>query len=149
MSIGKICSREVVVATPETTVAEAAKLMRQHHVGNVVVVALSKGHARPTGIITDRDIVLSVVGTGLDPEVFTVGDMVTTPIVTAPEDQGIFETIQLVKAHGVRRIPIVNREGELAGIVTIDDLIQLLSEELSEIGKLIRREQVHEARTRR
>jgi len=149
MPIGDVCVREVLVATRETTVGEAARLMRRHHVGDLVVVDGENGDRVPAGIVTDRDIVLSVVATGLDPSVFTLGDLVTANLVTVPEDLGVFECIQKMRTRGVRRMPVVNTQGKLVGIVSVDDLIQLLGQELSELGRLISREQAKELVTRR
>ena len=149
MPIGDVCTREVLVATPETTVTEAARLMRRHHVGDLVVVTKKDGSRVPTGIVTDRDIVLSVIATGLDPGVFTIGDLVTQKLLTVPEDLGVFECIQKMRSRGVRRMPVVDAEERLIGIVSVDDLVQLLGQELSELGRLISREQVRETVARR
>ena len=86
-----------------------------------------------------------VVATKLDPAVFTVGDLLTEELVAANEDQGVFETIQQMRLKGIRRVPVVDREGRLVGILSLDDLIQLLAEEMSELAKLITREQAREA----
>ncbi len=149
MSVGKVCVREVAVAERSTTVREAAQLMRRFHVGNLVIVDGKGSRARPIGIVTDRDIVLSVVATGLDPAVFTLGDLAINALVTCTEDQGVFECIQQMRRHGVRRMPVVDRDGGLVGIVAVDDLVQLLAEEMGELGKLITREQAREALSKR
>lgn len=149
MPIGDVCIREVLVATPETTVTEAARLMRQHHVGDLVVVAGENGSRVPTGIVTDRDIVLGVVATGLDPSIFTIGDLVTETLVTVREDLGVFECIQKMRIKGVRRMPVMDAQNKLVGIVSVDDLVQLLGQELGELGRLISREQAKELVTRR
>jgi CBS domain-containing protein len=145
MSVGKMCVREVAVAERSTTVREAAQLMRRFHVGNLVIVDGKGSRGRPVGIVTDRDIVLSVVATGLDPAVFTVGDLAMNPLISCKEDEGVFECVQEMRRHGVRRMPVVDREGALVGIVAVDDLVQLLAEEMGELGKLITREQAREA----
>ncbi len=147
MSIGRVAIHDVVTATRETTIREAAKLMRQHHVGDVIIVEGPESR-KPIGILTDRDLVISVLAPGLDPEVFTVGDLLTRELVTAHEGQGIFETVQQMRTRGIRRIPVVNNHGSLTGIVSVDDLVQLLGEELNEIGHLISREQAREVTTR-
>ena len=147
MPIGDVCSREVLVATAETTVTEAARLMRQHHVGDLVVV--ENDSRVPTGIVTDRDLVLSVIATGLDPFIFTIGDLVTDKLVTVREDLGVFECIQKMRTKGVRRMPVMDAQDRLVGIVSIDDLVQLLGQELGELGRLISREQAKELVTRR
>lgn len=149
MPIGDVCVREVLVATPETTITEAARLMRRHHVGDLVVVAGENGSRVPTGIVTDRDIVLSVIAPKLDPAIFTIGDLVTANLVTVREDLGVFECIQKMRTKGVRRMPVVDANGKLVGIVSVDDLIQLLGQELSELGRLISREQAKELVTKR
>ena len=149
MPIGEICVREVVVARRDTTVQEAAHLMRHHHVGNLLVVERNNGSGSvPVGIVTDRDITISVVATRLDPAVFTLGDLLTGDLVAADEEQGIFETIQQMRQKGVRRMPVVNREGGLVGIVSLDDMVQLLADEMNELAKLVSNEQVREARTK-
>jgi CBS domain-containing protein len=149
MAIGKLCVREVAVANRNTTVYDAARVMRQFHVGDLVVVEEDDGRARPAGIVTDRDIVLSVVATGLDPAIFTVGDLVVRDLVTAREDDGVFETIQRMRSHGIRRMPVVDRDGALVGIISVDDMVQLMAEEMAELGKLIAREQAEEVHVKR
>ena len=147
MPIADICVRDVVAANAAMTVDEAARLMRYEHVGNVVVLE-GNGSTRPMGIVTDRDIVVSVVATGLDAKVFCLGDLLTRDIVCVHEDQGIFECIQIMRQQGVRRMPVVDRDGALVGIVSVDDVIQLLGEEMRALSQLISKEQKHEAETR-
>lgn len=150
MTIGEICTRVTVFTTRETTVADAAKLMREHHVGSLVVVEDINGSKRvPVGIVTDRDAVVEVMATGLDPNTITVGDIMVQDLVTARESEGVLETMQIMRYKGVRRLPIVGKSGELIGIVSIDDLLEVLAEELSELAKIIAREQARETATRR
>lgn len=149
MAIGDICVRDVVVAGRGTTAREAAKLMAQHQVGNLVVIEETGGRTLPVGIVTDRDIVRNVVAEDLDPTVFTLSDLIARELVTATEDQGVFECMQNMRINGIRRMPVVDRYGGLVGIISLDDLIQLLAEEMGELGKLISREQAHEAEIKR
>jgi CBS domain-containing protein len=149
MSIGELCNRDVAFAMRETTIAAAARLMRHYHVGSLVVVDEKAGRRVPVGIITDRDIVVEVVATGLDAGTITVGDIMVHEIVTAPESMGVMETIQLMRVKGVRRLPVVDAGGGLAGIVTVDDLLDVLAEELSELARIVVREQVREAQLRK
>ena len=144
MPIGDVCIRDVVVTRSGTTVLEAARLMAQNHVGNLVVVEDVNGRRVPVGIITDRDIVRNVVAEGLDAGVFTLGDLGVRELVTVAEDQGIYECMQQMRINGIRRLPVVDRKGGLVGIISLDDLIQLLAEEMSELGKVIVREQALE-----
>ena len=149
MPIGDVCVRDVVVAGSETTAREAARLMAKQHVGNVVVVRREAGgRAVPVGIVTDRDIVRDVVAEALDASAFTLGDLGARELVTVGEDVGIFECMQHMRLNGIRRMPVVDREGGLAGIISLDDLIQLLADEMGELGKVIAREQAHETAVR-
>jgi CBS domain-containing protein len=146
MPIGDICVLGVVTYNRDTKIDEVAQLMRQHHVGDVVVIEESKGKQVPVGILTDRDIVTSVIALKLDPAMFSAGDLISRKIITVREDLGVFEAIQEMRKHGVRRMPVLNQEGTLAGIISIDDLFALLAEEMAELAKLISKEQVEETR---
>lgn len=149
MTIGAICNREVITIQRDSTVLHAAILMRQHHTGDVVVVEDCKGKSIPVGIVTDRDVVVELVATELDCNVITTGDIMTANLSTVQESTGIFEAIQLMAAKGVRRLPVVDDIGGLVGIVSLDDLLLLLSKELEALTKLISREQKNEASKRR
>jgi CBS domain-containing protein len=146
MPIGDICVLGVVTCNRDTKIDEVAQLMRQHHVGDVVVIEESKGKQVPVGILTDRDIVTSVIAPKLDPAMFSAGDLISRKIITVREDLGVFEAIQEMRRHGVRRMPVLDQEGTLAGIISIDDLFALLAEEMAELAKLISKEQVEETR---
>jgi CBS domain-containing protein len=149
MPLGEICNREVVTASVDTSVYEAAQLMRHHHAGAIVVVQNRDGRDMPVGIITDRDIVMEIVAPGLDPEVLTIGDIMAPEFLTAKESVGLFEAIQQMRTMAVRRLPILGDSGELVGIVTLDDLLGLLSEELHALARMVTREQQKEIQTRR
>src|SRR5258708_28779884 len=148
MPINKICVREVVGAERHTTIQDAARLMRQHHVGDLIVMEGTNGQRVPFGIVTDRDIVVSVVASALDPKFFTIGDLATQELVAAHEDQGVFECIQQMRSKGVRRMPVIDRQGGLVGIISVDDLIHLLAEEMSELARLLSYEQAREAQSK-
>ncbi|HQY10539.1 MAG TPA: CBS domain-containing protein, partial [Burkholderiaceae bacterium] len=81
-TVQDLATPAVVVAEPDTLVLKAAQLMREHHVGALVVVDTTSGESRPVGIVTDRDLVLGVMAEGLDPAVFTVGDLMSTDLET-------------------------------------------------------------------
>lgn len=149
-TIGELCNREVVVAAPTATVTAAAKLMRHHHVGSVVIVEDVDGGLRmPVGILTDRDVVLEVCATDLDPGLITVGDIMSRELVTTGEEQGVLEAMELMRYKGVRRLPVVGQDGQLTGIISVDDLLDVLAEELGELTKVLAREQAREAAARR
>lgn len=140
MPVSEICNREVIVIQRDESAQEAARLMRQHHVGDVVIVDEQKGIRKPTGIVTDRDLVVEIMATELDPAVITVGDIAVARLVAIKESTGIFDTIQHMRRRAVRRSPVVDDRGGLVGIIALDDLLQLLSQELSELAKLVGRE---------
>ncbi|GAO35117.1 histidine kinase [Sulfuricella sp. T08] len=149
MPIGEFCNREVVFATRKTSITEAAQLMRQHHVGDLVVVDETDGKRVPVGIVTDRDIVIEIIAKSLDLNDFTVGDIMSPQLVSVQDDEGVFETIRLMRAKGIRRIPVVNQAGGLEGIVSADDILDLQAEEMAELAKVAPREQERETQTRR
>lgn len=140
MLISELCNREVIIIQKEESALEAARLMRHHHVGDVIIVEEQNGVKKPIGIVTDRDLVVEIMATELDPAVITVGDISVAKLLTIQENTGIFDTIQYMRRNAVRRSPVIDDCGGLIGIITLDDLLQLLSEELSELAKLVKRE---------
>jgi len=149
MPVSEICNREVVYAQRDNSTLEAAKLMRQHHVGDLVVVDDKAGAKVPVGIITDRDLVVEIMSLELDPAAITVGDIMTPELAVVKEDTGLYEAIQYMRAIGVRRLPVVNDSGGLVGILTLDDMLELLAEEMSTLAKLVKHEQKNETTNRR
>ena len=148
MNIGEVCTREVVTAGRRDTVTNAAELMRKHHVGDLLVTDRIADRVLPVGIVTDRDIVIEVVAPRIDPDSLTVGDIMGQKLITARESEGVFEVLQRMRVEGIRRIPVVDQCGGLVGIMTIDDLLEIIAEELSELSKLVSRQKLHEQRTR-
>jgi len=144
----ELCNREVVTATRETSIFDAARLMRDHHVGCLVVVETRGDHVEPVGIITDRDIVLEVIAEGVALDAVTAGDVMTFALLKVSEDESVFDTAQRMRARGVRRVPVVTAAGALAGIIALDDILQLLSEELSLLSRLTQREAEQEEKKR-
>ncbi len=149
MPIGEFCSREVVIAERDCSVLEASRLMRQHHVGTVVIVEPSDGGIMPVGLVTDRDLVVEVMAAHVDPEQLKVGEIMTVPLCTVRERDGVFETMRVMRERGVRRVPVTDDCSTLRGIVAIDDLIALLAEEMTEVAGLIAREQGRETKLRK
>lgn len=123
--------------------------MRQNHIGDVLVVEKVQDIILPVGIVTDRDVVIEIVAPGLDPNVITVGDIMLPVIFTIEEDAGIFDAIRLMTDKGVRRLPVVKKDGGLTGIITLDDLLLLMVKEFCSFAKLLIREQQNEADKRR
>ncbi len=148
MSVGKICNRETVIVQKSASILETAKLMRSHHVGSIVVVENGSKPPKPAGIITDRDLVVEVMATSVDFERVTVGDVMSFELMTAQENDGIWDTIQRMRTKGVRRIPVVDTQGTLVGMLSLDDLLDFLVDELSNLASLVKREQKSEQDTR-
>ncbi|MBN1141669.1 MAG: CBS domain-containing protein [Deltaproteobacteria bacterium] len=145
MKVGEVCNREVVVAGKEITVQEAARLMRRHHVGDIVVVEeKNSGAPKPVGILTDRDIVVELLAQDVDVHLLSLGEVMTFELITAGEEDDVLATLKKMKNHGVRRIPVVEKGGGLAGILAVDDLIELIAEQLGDLIVLFRRQETRE-----
>jgi len=148
MKAGELCNREVVTARRGTTITEAARLMRDQHVGSLVVVEMQEGIAKPIGIVTDRDLVIEILAEGIDLETVTVGDVMSFALLKISEHESVFDTAQRMRARGVRRVPVISETGALVGIIALDDMLDLLSEELSLLAKLTSRESEQEQKKR-
>lgn len=140
MTVGEICIREVVFTSGERSVREAAELMERHHVGDLLVVERDgPGELEPLGIVTDRDLVTKVLACGKNPETVRVQDVMAEPLVTALEREEPTAVLERMKSFGVRRVPVVGEGGELVGILTYDDLVGWLGEELGELSEVVAR----------
>ena len=138
MNVASLCTRRVAVIDRSASVVDAAVRMREEHVGTLVVVDEREGRLVPIGILTDRDIVISVVARAVDDlKSLRVDDIVTRSIVTAHDDEDALLVARRMRENGVRRLPVVDAEGELAGIVTVDDLIGGVHAEMAEIAHLV------------
>ncbi|MBN2702049.1 MAG: CBS domain-containing protein [Methylothermaceae bacterium] len=146
MTIGEICNREVVIVHKDENVIVAAQLMRQHHVGDVVVVEEREGQKVPVGILTDRDMVVKVLAGKLDPSHLNVAEVMSAGLETVNEGEETFPCAERMRGLGIRRLPVVNTAGELVGIVTLDDLIDLLAEQLRDLAAVTTRERRRENR---
>jgi CBS domain-containing protein len=143
MPLAAICRRDVVTTEPEATVQRAAHLMREAHVGALIVVRGRK----PIGIVTDRDLAMEVLALARSPDT-TVGEVMTPYPTTVPSTSGLAHAAALMREHGVRRLPVVDEEGSIFGIVTLDDVLVVLGEELSSLAVAVGHEQVRERRER-
>ena len=148
MKAGELCNRNVITAEPDMSIAQAAELMRDHHVGCLVVVRENEGRVEPAGIVTDRDIVVELIAKGIAIDEVTVGDIMSFALLKVGEDDSIFECAQRMRSRGVRRVPVITNNGALAGILALDDILSLLGEELSLLCKLTEREAEQEAKKR-
>ncbi|MGE5622299.1 MAG: CBS domain-containing protein [Bacillota bacterium] len=148
MDIGEICNREVVFATEDMSIKEAAELMRDQHVGSLVVIREADLGRIVTGMVTDRDIAIVAVARDFDPQSLRVADIMSGEVVTARPDASVSDVLHLMRQRGVRRIPVTTDDGVLIGIVTLDDLLEILAEELQGFVQAITSAQQREARVR-
>lgn len=135
MKLNDIFIRSVVTATPNETLAAAARKMQEHHVGTVVIVE----ERRPVGIVTDRDLALALGAQGLSPQT-PVQKVMIQHVLAIPEDTSIYTATKYMREREVRRLPIVDREDHLVGIVTLDDLLRYLGRELYNLTEGIKHE---------
>jgi len=148
MKVGKLCTVDTVCCGRQETVQGVAVLMRKHHVGDVVVVDDPDGERTPVGIVTDRDIVVSVVATGLDPLGLLASDLMSDDLLLANEHDDVDATIERMRLRGIRRVPVVGEGGRLAGIVSADDLLCYLAAEMEELARISPHQQQHERQAR-
>lgn len=148
MSVGEMCNREVVIIDAGAAIDDAVTVMRESHVGVIVVVERRGNQRVPLGMLTDRDIVVEVLAEGVDPKSLKVADVMSSPVVSVREDDELAVVIGLMRGHGVRRVPVVNSEGGLEGIMTVDDILELLTEQMNGLVSLIRIEQQRERKRR-
>lgn len=137
MSVGKICVREVDLVEPEESVQVAASRMNSRNVGTLMVL---DAESQPIGILTDRDLAIRVVGKGLDAFNTTVREVMSPAPASVREDASIESALSLMRVGPFRRLPVVDEDGRLAGLLSLDDILDLLSEEFTEIGQLVRSE---------
>ncbi len=134
MSIGKICVREVYLADAGESTYVAAQRMREHSIGTLVVLDKDK---KPLGIVTDRDLAMKVIAEGKDPAEVKVAQVMTVDPRSLSEDTPIEEGLRLMRGGQCRRLPVVDDKDALQGLVSIDDILELLAEEMSQIAKII------------
>ena len=149
MLLKEFCTTDVAWCTRDTTVLEAARLMREKHLGDLIIVDDPNDEFTPVGVITDRDIVIKVIGNELSASKTRVGDVMRTPLVTASDSEDSNAAIARMRQHGVRRLPVTGRHGKLVGVVTMDDLLKRLRSEVDSLLDIITMEQDQERRADR
>lgn len=139
MPLIDFCKAPVYTIAPDKFAIEAAELMRDKKIGCLVVTEFEK----PIGILTDRDLMIRVLAEGKDPSTTKIRDIMTSEPVMVPETVGVWELVQTMKKHGVRRFPVLAGDGKLVGMITLDDLIELIGDEMSGLGEAIASELGH------
>lgn len=148
MKVGEYCTKEVVVAGGSTGIVEAAQLMRSNNVGTVVIGKQVAGGVEPTGIITDRDLVLEVLAPNAAIDSLTLADLPTRALVSVQLDDDLMDTVKHMGSQGIRRVPVVDNDGLLQGLLAMDDLLPVVSEMLNDMVRLVAREVSVEVRAR-
>ena len=146
MTAGELCNRTVYIIRADESVLEAARLMKKYHVGCLVVVEERDGERVPVALVTDRDLV--VKGLAASPEdvaTMNVSQVMSDGLVTARESERMYDVRKKMRARGVRRIPVVDAEDRLQGIIAFDDLVEWMAQELTDLALLVSREQQRES----
>jgi len=137
MNIGDICTREVVSADRKSSLQEAATLMREHHVGTLLVSENSPEGPQAVGIVTDRDVVIEAIAHGLDATQTEVGQLAGGKLAVVPAHTTIEDAIATMRKRGVRRL-LVSDDGKLRGVVSLDDLLAALARDMSNLAQAVR-----------
>ncbi len=148
MKVGEHCKRRVVATDGSADIVEAARLMREEHVGFLVVYEKGDDIRRPIGVISDRDMVLEVLAKDVDPHSVTVKDVMARQPLVAEESDELSDALQAMRMAGIRRVPVVDVRGALSGIVALDDAVALVTDLLCDISGSIQSEQRQEWRAR-
>jgi len=139
MNVGNICSRRVITASPQLDMHAAAELMRQEHVGFLVVVPENgRGPQPPLGVLTDRDIVVSVIAKRADPGSLKVGDVMSLQPYVAAESDAVDAALRTMRRAGIRRLPVVNSRGEVVGLLSLDDVLEFVTREMDCLSNAVR-----------
>jgi CBS domain-containing protein len=147
MTVSELCTKTVVTAHPDELVVEAARRMRDHHVGSLVV---ADSQDRPVGMLTDRDIVVSAVAQSPDRlSELLVGDVMTSDPATVRGREPLDEALTRMRTLGIRRLPVVTSDGRIEGIVAFDDVVAFMSRELGKLAALVASERLHEREARK
>jgi CBS domain-containing protein len=131
LSAGDLCTRNVVISHRDLAVNDAARLMREQHVGCLVVIDETAAGRIPVGLLTDRDIVTAVVARDVDARTLRVEDVMTAGLVLARDTDSLFEAMKAMRRAGARRVPVVDDRGALQGLLALDDVIEVVGEEMS------------------
>lgn len=148
MKVGELCQRGAIAIADDEDIPAAARMMREHHVGFLVVYARGDELRRPIGVLTDRDIVIGVVAKQVDPEALRVDDLMTRQPVVAQETEDLSDVLQAMRLAGVRRVPVVDHRGALTGVVAIDDAFHVITNFMCDITGSVQHQQRQERRAR-
>ena len=148
LTAGDLCTRNTVFAYTHLALNEAARLMREQHVGSLVIINETAMGRAVVGMLTDRDLVTAVIAKDMDPRQFRVGDVMSSDIVTVREADSVMDALALMRHKGVRRVPVTDARGMLAGMLTIDDIFGAVADQMRALVDAIETEQMREKRNR-
>ncbi|KTD73302.1 CBS domain-containing protein [Legionella tucsonensis] len=148
MRVGEYCNRNVVVINGNESVKNAAELMRAYHVGDLILLEEQENKKVPIGIITDRDLVIEVMAAGVKPDSLLVRDILTEPFTYIFENDSLFDALEMMHSKKIRRLPVVDNDKALIGIITLDDFIEILAETMVNVVDVVKLQQKKEARQR-
>lgn len=149
MFVRDIAQPHPVTVNEDASVLDAAERMRRFHVGDVIAVRPGGARGIPVGILTDRDVAIGIVARAPDAlGALRVSDVLTRELITIDGDASPFDAVELLVAHGIRRLPIVDGRGELVGVVTLDDLLRLFSDQLGRLAEVVTSQRERELRER-
>ena len=118
MQVKEIMTRDVEIARRDTLLTDAAERMRSHDIGMLPVW----DGEQLQGIVTDRDITVRAIANKLQPELVSCQDVMTSDVVFCFEDQDVTEAGRIMQDHKIRRLPVVNRQRHLVGVISIGDI---------------------------
>ena len=140
MFVGKYCDKKISTLTQDSSILDAAQVMRKNHVGEVIIVEKKMGNVIPVGLITDRDLVVEILAMEIDIETINLGCIMCIELVTVNYDSSLNKALEIMQHHGIRRAPVVGNNGELIGIINIEAVIKVLSQDMAKILKLFNNE---------
>ena len=141
MSLKALMTEDITALPATATVLDASKFMTDMNVGSVIV---TDDKDSPLGLITDRDVVSKVLAQGKDSKSTKIGEIMVSPVVTISEDKGIFDATQVMSIHGIRRLPVTDANGKLTGVISLDDVLVLLGNEMQNVAATLKKELVKE-----
>lgn len=148
LTAGDLCTRATVVAPRSMDVQQAASLMREHHVGCLVIVDDMAVGRLPVGMLTDRDIVTEIIAKGLDPRTLRVEDVMSADPGVAYTADSLPDVLAGMRRKGARRLPVVDARGVLQGIIALDDVLEAIAEQLDAVVKALTSGRSRELRQR-
>jgi CBS domain-containing protein len=143
MKIGDLCSRFPITTSPSATLSEVASLMYENHVGSVIVTLSPSERPVAVGIVTDRDIVRAQLNHGADLGRLSARDVMTPDPLCINENESPERAMERLNERDVRRAPVIDSSGALTGIVSTDDIMVKLAQQISAMGRLLERQAVH------